>query len=124
MAITKHELKAAETRMTSLREAGYAVSARYDRRRSRVVVTLNTGVELAFPTRLARISDQNRNQPGWLWSSLASAGYRSLCASAAARRLRIKELDGAPAWRRRRPVAHRRQDRRLARKWPQGRQAA
>ena len=36
-----------------MREAGHAVSARYDRRRSRVVVALNTGVELAFPTRLA-----------------------------------------------------------------------
>jgi hypothetical protein len=53
MAITEHELKTAETRMTSMREAGYAVSARYDRRRSRVVVILNTGVELTFPTRLA-----------------------------------------------------------------------
>jgi hypothetical protein len=29
------------------------VSARYDARRSRVVVTLDTGVEVAFPTRLA-----------------------------------------------------------------------
>jgi hypothetical protein len=47
------ELKEAEKRMASVREAGHAVSARYDRRRSRVVVTLNTGVELAFPTRLA-----------------------------------------------------------------------
>jgi hypothetical protein len=53
MAITEHELKQAETRMAVAREAGHAVSARYDRRRSRVVVTLNTGVELAFPTRLA-----------------------------------------------------------------------
>jgi hypothetical protein len=53
MAITERELKQAEKRMASVREAGHAVSARYDRRRSRVVVTLNTGVELAFPTRLA-----------------------------------------------------------------------
>jgi hypothetical protein len=53
MAISKQELKQAEKRMASLREAGHAVSARYDRRRSRVVVALNTGVELAFPTRLA-----------------------------------------------------------------------
>jgi hypothetical protein len=29
------------------------VSARYDRRRARIVITLNTGVELAVPTRLA-----------------------------------------------------------------------
>ncbi len=53
MAINEHELKQAEMRMDSLREAGHAVSARYDRRRSRVVVALNTGLELAFPTRLA-----------------------------------------------------------------------
>jgi hypothetical protein len=53
MAITEFELKQAEIRMDTARGAGHAVSARYDRRRSRVVVTLNTGVELAFPTRLA-----------------------------------------------------------------------
>ena len=39
--------------MAAVREAGHAVWARYDRRRSRVIVALNTGVELAFPTRLA-----------------------------------------------------------------------
>jgi hypothetical protein len=53
MAITEHDMQQAEQRMAALREAGHAVSARYDRRRSRVVVTLNTGVELTFPTRLA-----------------------------------------------------------------------
>jgi hypothetical protein len=31
-----------------------AVAARYDRRRDRVVVSLDTGVELAFPPRLAQ----------------------------------------------------------------------
>ena len=53
MAITEQELEQAEKRMTSVRETGHAVSARYDRRRSRVVVALNTGVEIAFPTGLA-----------------------------------------------------------------------
>jgi hypothetical protein len=53
MAITEQDLAQAEQRMATLREAGHAVSARFDRRRSRVVVALNTGVELAFPTRLA-----------------------------------------------------------------------
>lgn len=53
MAVTERELARAEKRMATLREAGHAVAARYDRRRSRIVVTLNTGVELAFPTRLA-----------------------------------------------------------------------
>ena len=53
MAITERELEQSEQRMATLREAGHAVSARYDRRRSRVVVALNTGVELTFPARLA-----------------------------------------------------------------------
>jgi hypothetical protein len=53
MAITEQELNQAEARMSLVREASYAVSARYDRRRSRIVVALSTGVELAFPTRLA-----------------------------------------------------------------------
>jgi hypothetical protein len=53
MAITEHEFDQAEKRMAALREAGYAISARYDRRASRVVVKLNTGVQLAFPTKLA-----------------------------------------------------------------------
>jgi hypothetical protein len=53
MGITEQELEQAEKRMASVREAGHAVSAHYDRRRSRVVVALNTGVEIAFPTGLA-----------------------------------------------------------------------
>jgi hypothetical protein len=53
MAVTESDLERAEKRMAALREAGHAVSARYDRRRSRVVVALSTGVELTFPTRLA-----------------------------------------------------------------------
>jgi hypothetical protein len=32
----------------------FAVAARYDRRRDRVVVNLNTGLELAFPPRMAQ----------------------------------------------------------------------
>lgn len=53
MAIAKDELKRAEERLATRREAGHAIAARYDRRTSRVVVTLNTGVQLAFPSRLA-----------------------------------------------------------------------
>ena len=53
MAITERDLAKAEKRMAAKLEAGHAVSARYDRRRSRVVVALNTGVELTFPTQLA-----------------------------------------------------------------------
>ena len=43
----------AEKRMAALRENGFAVSARYDHRTARIVVNLNTGVQIAFPTRLA-----------------------------------------------------------------------
>ncbi|GGB43775.1 hypothetical protein GCM10011380_36500 [Sphingomonas metalli] len=53
MAITEQELAQAEARMEAIRAAGHAVSARYDRRRARVVVALNTGVELTFPTQIA-----------------------------------------------------------------------
>ncbi|AMJ59425.1 DUF2442 domain-containing protein [Bosea sp. PAMC 26642] len=53
MAITEQEFEQAETRMKALREAGHAVSVRYDRRAARIVLDLNTGVRLAFPTRLA-----------------------------------------------------------------------
>ncbi|RWJ04886.1 MAG: DUF2442 domain-containing protein [Mesorhizobium sp.] len=53
MAVTEHEFEKAEKRMASLREAGHAVSARYDRRTARVVINLNTGVQVAFPARLA-----------------------------------------------------------------------
>ncbi|MFC6911270.1 DUF2442 domain-containing protein [Novosphingobium lubricantis] len=53
MRITEDETAQAGKRMATLREAGHAVSARYDRRRARVVVGLNTGVELTFPAHLA-----------------------------------------------------------------------
>jgi hypothetical protein len=53
MAITEQDLARAEKRMASAREDGHAIAARYDRRRGRIVVALNTGVELAFPPRLA-----------------------------------------------------------------------
>lgn len=52
MTITELELQQAEKRMGALRESGFAVSARYDRRSARIVVDLNTGVQIAFPTRL------------------------------------------------------------------------
>lgn len=53
MAITETEFNHAGQRMQALREHGYAIAARYDRRRARVVVGLNTGVEVAFPPNLA-----------------------------------------------------------------------
>jgi len=53
MAITDEDFQRAEGRMTAHREAGYAVSARYDRRSGRIVVGMNTGVQIAFPAALA-----------------------------------------------------------------------
>jgi hypothetical protein len=53
MAISERELRRAETRMEAQREAAHAVSARYDRRSGRIVVALNTGVQIAFPADLA-----------------------------------------------------------------------
>jgi len=53
MAVTEKGFAEAEARMQALRQAGHAVAARYDRRTSRVVVRLNTGLELAFPPALA-----------------------------------------------------------------------
>jgi hypothetical protein len=53
MAVTEREFAQAERRMQALRRKGYAVAARYDRRRSRIIVRLNTGLELAFPPALA-----------------------------------------------------------------------
>lgn len=53
MTVTEQEVQQAEMRMATLRENGFAVSARYDRRSARIVVNLNTGVQIAFPSRLA-----------------------------------------------------------------------
>jgi hypothetical protein len=51
--MTASDIKQAEARMQTLRQGGYATSARYDKRHARVVVSLHTGVELAFPPALA-----------------------------------------------------------------------
>ena len=53
MAVTKREFEQAEARSPALRQAAYAISARYDRRTSRVVVDLTHGVQVAFPANLA-----------------------------------------------------------------------
>ena len=53
MTVTEQDVQQAEKRMAALRENGFAVSARYDRRTARIVVNLNTGVQVAFPPRLA-----------------------------------------------------------------------
>ncbi|MBV8361842.1 MAG: DUF2442 domain-containing protein [Deltaproteobacteria bacterium] len=53
MAVTEREFAQAEKHMQALRRRGYAVAAHYDRRTSRIIVRLNTGLELAFPPGLA-----------------------------------------------------------------------
>lgn len=53
MAITEVDLNKAKEHARQERSHGYAVKARYDRQRDRVVVTLNTGIEITFPTGLA-----------------------------------------------------------------------
>ncbi|MCM2505284.1 DUF2442 domain-containing protein [Aureimonas altamirensis] len=52
MTVTEKDVQQAEKRMATLRENGFAVSARYDRRSGRVAVNLNTGVQIAFPSRM------------------------------------------------------------------------
>ena len=53
MAVTEPEFERAGERTLSEREAGHVLSARYERRGRRVILRLNTGVEVAFPTALA-----------------------------------------------------------------------
>ena len=49
MAISEQGFRRAKDRMNAVRQGPLATSARYDRRRRRVVVSLNNGVELALP---------------------------------------------------------------------------
>ncbi len=48
MAVTEGDFERAEARAREEREGGYVLSARYDRRRQRVVVELSTGIEVTF----------------------------------------------------------------------------
>ena len=75
MALTEDDLKRAEKRMDGVRDAGYATSARYDRRRARVVVRLNTGIEMTFPVHLAEgLADAAPDQLGEIEISPAGLG--------------------------------------------------
>ncbi len=54
MAITDEDIARAERAMQDTMDTGpRATAARYDRRRNRIVVSLNNGLELAFPPNLA-----------------------------------------------------------------------
>ena len=50
MEITDQEFQQAEKRAAKLRQEGYAVAAHYDQQTSRIIVTLNTDVQISFPT--------------------------------------------------------------------------
>ena len=59
MAITDEDIARAEAAMRAKMESGpRAMTARYDRRRARLVVGLDNGLELAFPPRLAEGLDK------------------------------------------------------------------
>lgn len=49
MEITEETFMRAQQRMEALRRQGHALSAHYDPEKNRIVVCLNTGVELSFP---------------------------------------------------------------------------
>jgi len=53
MAVPERAFRLAEKRMRELRGAARVVGARYDRRAARVIVRLDTGLELVFPPDLA-----------------------------------------------------------------------
>lgn len=53
MTLSEEAFPQAKIRTQEHRQAGYAVAARYDRRTGRVVVKLNTEVQISFPPRLA-----------------------------------------------------------------------
>jgi hypothetical protein len=53
MSITELEYDQATKNAAAQRQAGYAVAARYDQHTGRVVVDLNTGVQITFPAYMA-----------------------------------------------------------------------
>ena len=54
MAISDGQLTAAEARMDAVRQAGHVQSARYDAGSDRIIISLNTGLDLVFPPSLAQ----------------------------------------------------------------------
>ena len=54
MTLSDSRIRQAEKRMqVRMKSTARAIAARYDRRASRIVVSLDNGLELAFPPRLA-----------------------------------------------------------------------
>ncbi len=53
MATSDEQLASAEARIQALRQAGHVRAARYDPTADRVIISLNTGLDLVFPPSLA-----------------------------------------------------------------------
>jgi len=53
MAVNEEQLASAEARMQALRHAGHVRAARYDPAADRIIISLNTGLDLMFPPGLA-----------------------------------------------------------------------
>lgn len=49
MEITERDFETSVERLENLRKAGYAVSATFDRKTSRVLIELSTGIQVAVP---------------------------------------------------------------------------
>lgn len=53
MKLTPEQRTTAESRMQAIRQAGHVQSARYDAGSDRIIISLNTGLDLVFPPSLA-----------------------------------------------------------------------
>ncbi len=58
MAISEQDLIEAEARLSATRGAGSIKAARYDHRADRIIITLDTGLEIACPRHLIEGLDQ------------------------------------------------------------------
>lgn len=120
MARSEREFERAEARTHALRQAGYAISAHYDRRTSRVVVRLNTGVQVTFPARSAEgLADASPDdlaeiESCWLGLALAQTRRRCVRAGTVAMSVWLEAMDGRSARHSRRKGAYTRQGRGIA----------
>lgn len=94
------------------------MAARYDRHTSRVVVKLNTDVQISFPPRLAEgLADASPDDLATI--EISPSGLVPDVPKLDAE-LCVPGLLAAPAWRDRGPRVQPRQGAQLPRNWPQG----
>ena len=131
--ISDAAIQKAEQRMRERLAPGpHAVVARYDRRVSRVMVTLSNGLELAFPPHMAEgLADAKPADLAVIEITPAGLGLHwprldadPVLAGTVGRCLRVGALDGRTARQEGRLGAHARQNCRCSREWPQGQPAA